>query len=141
MAVLQNIVDAHSKCSKAFLLLEYGVLSFSHLIMIRRVMYYHHIINRDTKWINKEDLYETERRYLKRWLVWNPDDWFCLHIFENCEPLRQSLKSQHRISINKIYGSVYDQKEAIVIFDQIDDQRKLLNIDILPGWFVARTPA
>ena len=47
MAVLRNIVDAHSKCSKAFLLLEYGVLSFSHLIMIRRIMYHHHIINRD----------------------------------------------------------------------------------------------
>ena len=63
------------------------------------------------------------------------------HIFENCEPLRQSLKSQHKISINKIYGSVSDQKEAIVIFEQIDDQRKLMNINILPGGFVARTPA
>ena len=57
------------------------------------------------------------------------------------EPLRQSLKSQHKISINKIYGSVSDQKEAIVIFEQIDDQRKLMNINILPGGFVARTPA
>ena len=62
------------------------------------------------------------------------------HIFENCEPLRQTLNNQHKISIHKIYGSVYDQKEAIVIFEQIDDQRKLM-IDILPGGFVARTPA
>ena len=61
------------------------------------------------------------------------------HIFENCEPLRQSLRSQHKISINKIYGSVSDQKEAIVIFEQIDDQRKLMNINILPGGFVATT--
>ena len=61
-------------------------------------------------------------------------------IFENCEPLRQTLNSQHKITIHKIYGSVYDQKEAIVIFEQIDDQRKLM-IDILPGGFVARTPA
>ena len=54
MAVLRNIVDAHSKCSKAFLLLEYGVLSFSHLIMIRRMMYHHHIINRDTNELIKK---------------------------------------------------------------------------------------
>ena len=30
MPLLKKIVDALSKCSKAFLLLEYGVLSFSH---------------------------------------------------------------------------------------------------------------
>ena len=45
------------------------------------------------------------------------------------------------ISIDKIYGSVSDQKEEFVIFEQIANQRKFMNINILPGGFVARTPA
>ena len=39
------------------------------------------------------------------------------HIFENCEPLRKTLdQHQQNISIEKIYGSVQDQKEAVLIF-------------------------
>ena len=64
------------------------------------------------------------------------------HIFENCEPLRQTLDQyQQNISIEKMYGSVQDQKEAIVIFEQIDNKRKSIKSDILPGGFVTRTQA
>ena len=46
------------------------------------------------------------------------------HIFEHCEPLRLKLNIQKRIRIALIYGSVDDQKEAITLFEQIDEQRK-----------------
>ena len=37
----------HSKCSKAFYYLEYGTLMIKHTLMIRRLMYHHHILGRD----------------------------------------------------------------------------------------------
>ena len=249
-ALLRNIVHAHSKCSKAFLLLEFGVITFSHLIMIRRLMYHHHIISRDNKETIKKiyrkqkedqlkgDWYETlmtdfdfireennderiskipkeqYRNMIKRKVENEAFHYFltlkekskkkmghlkytelaiqpylingqftlnqikllfslrskcypaklnfrklnrgnlkcvmgCIedesqsHIFENCEPLRKTLdQHQQNISIEKIYGSVQDQKEAVLIFEQIDKQRRqFINSDILPGGVVARTQA
>ena len=46
-AGLKNLVAGHSKCSKAFYYLEFGALMISHIVMIKRLMYHHHIIKRD----------------------------------------------------------------------------------------------
>ena len=37
LGLLRSLVDGHSKCSKAFILLEYGVLEIRHRITIRRL--------------------------------------------------------------------------------------------------------
>ena len=37
----------HAKCSKAFYYLEFGALMIKHIIMIKRLMYHHHILSRD----------------------------------------------------------------------------------------------
>ena len=62
------------------------------------------------------------------------------HIFEKCEPIRVKLKLTKDSNIGLIYGSVREQKEIITLFEQIDDQRKIMISDILPGGLLARTP-
>ena len=53
-ALLCQTMVSHSKCSKVFYYLEFGLLSFRHLIMIRRLMFHHHILTRgDTELIKK----------------------------------------------------------------------------------------
>ena len=42
-AALRALVDGHSKCSKAFYYLEFGVSMVRHIVMVRRFMYHHHI--------------------------------------------------------------------------------------------------
>ena len=42
-------------------------------------------------------------------------------------------------NISSIYGLISQQKEGISIFIQIDNVRKLIKSDILPGGFTART--
>ena len=69
LALLRSLVEAHSKCSKAFILLEFGVISFSHLIRIRRIMYHHHIIRRDDKEMIKKIYLKQKEDNLK-------GDWF-----------------------------------------------------------------
>ena len=247
LALLRSLVEAHSKCSKAFILLEFGVISFSYLIMIRRIMYHHHIIGRDNDeiikkvyikqkeeylkgdWFQtlktdfntiKEDLEddrisqipkEVYRKYIKqkvekeafenylklkenckkkmknlqydelaiqpymingnftlkqikllfslrskcyparlnfrklnrgnlRCSLGCSEDESQDHIFEKCEPIRVKLKLTKDSNIGLIYGSVREQKEIITLFEQIDDQRKIMISDILPGGSVARTP-
>ena len=46
MALLLSLAEGHSKTSRAFLLLEFGVLKVRHLIMIRRLMYHHYLVTR-----------------------------------------------------------------------------------------------
>ena len=69
ISMLRNLVDAHSKCNKAFVLLEFGVITVSHLIMIRRMMYHHHMISRDNKEIIKKIYMKQKEDPLK-------GDWF-----------------------------------------------------------------
>ena len=55
------------------------------------------------------------------------------HIFEKFGPIRAKLKLNISTSLASIYQSVSEQKEIITLFEQIDDQRKILMRDILPG--------
>ena len=71
MALLRGLVEAHSKCSKAFILLEFGVLSFRHLIMIRRIMFHHHLVNRDNKELIKKIYLKQTKRHSQGRLVSN----------------------------------------------------------------------
>ena len=46
-SALKDLVTGHSKCSKAFYYIEFGALMIRHIVMIKRLLYHHHIINRD----------------------------------------------------------------------------------------------
>ena len=67
-SLLKTIIDGHAKCNKAFYYLEFGLLSFRHLIMIKPLMY-HHIITRD----NNETIKEI---YMKQKESNTKGDWF-----------------------------------------------------------------
>ena len=61
------------------------------------------------------------------------------HIMGKCEPIRAKLKLNKSTSMANIYQSVSEQKDTITLFEQIDDQRKILKKDIIPGGSIART--
>ena len=48
MAAIRALVGGgHSKCTTVFYYLEFGLLMFRHIIMMKRLSYHHHIITRD----------------------------------------------------------------------------------------------
>ena len=64
------------------------------------------------------------------------------HIFENCRPIRARIRNSfpENVNLNNIFGSIDDQIQVIKYLSQIDNVRKQMIEDILPGGFVARTP-
>ena len=48
MSALRTIIEGgHSKCPKPFYYLEYGLLMFRHIIMMKRLSYHYHIVTRE----------------------------------------------------------------------------------------------
>ena len=68
-ALLRSLVSGHSKTSRAFTLLEFGVFSIRHLIMIRRLLYHHHLVTRTNNELIK-------KVYLKQKQCSLKGDWF-----------------------------------------------------------------
>ena len=46
-----------------------------------------------------------------------------IHIFEECTPILSNIGAGQSISLNKIYGTLDDQKSIIKILVQIEDLR------------------
>ena len=69
LALLRRLVEAHSKCSKAFILLKFEVIWISYLIMIRRIMYHHQIIGRDNDEIIKKIYFNQTTVSLQKALI------------------------------------------------------------------------
>ena len=239
----------HSKCPKAFYYLEFGVMMVKHMVMIRRLMYHHHILSReDCELIKKiylkqketackgdwilllrkdfsllgEDIQDeiithTPKDLYKKWvktkvrnaafkeyltlkedsrkklnnlhyeeLIIQPylaSSQFSLdekqllyslrskcypakmnfkklnkgnlgcrflcdseetqnHIFDDCGPIRARIRNSFpvHVNLNNIFGSIQDQIEVIKYLSEIDNVRKQMIEDILPGGFLARTP-
>ena len=63
-----------------------------------------------------------------------------LHIFENCQPIKNKLNFNTNVKLSSIYGTVSEQKKAISVLIKIDSIRKQMKQDILPGGLIARTP-
>ena len=62
-----------------------------------------------------------------------------LHVFENCRPIQNQVDYIPTMKIENIYGTVSQQKEAILVFIEIDHMRILMKSDILPGGSDSRT--
>ena len=69
LALHRSFVSGHSKTSRAFTLLEFGVLSIRHLIMIRRLMFHHHLVSRTNNELIKKVYLKQKESSLK-------GDWF-----------------------------------------------------------------
>ena len=61
------------------------------------------------------------------------------HIFEHCQPVISKLNLTQDMDVNKIYGSLLEQKSAVETFLKIDKMRKQLVNNLLPGEVIART--
>ena len=61
------------------------------------------------------------------------------HIFEHCQPVISKLNLAQTMDLNKIYGSLLEQKSAVEIFSKIDKMRKQIIKNLLPGEEPART--
>ena len=46
-----------------------------------------------------------------------------IHIFTNCQPVLSKLTHNNHIEYQDIYGNVYQQKGAITLFVQINQER------------------
>ena len=57
---MYTTMNGHAKCSKVFHHLEFGLLSFRHLITIRRLMFHHHILTRGDEELIKK-VYEKQK--------------------------------------------------------------------------------
>ena len=237
VAGLKELVAGHAKCPRAFYYLEFGTLMLRHKIMIRRLIYHHHILAQESNelirriyekqkvnyskgdWImilkedfefigeelNEEfikstpknvykqlikkkvriaaftsyiqlkekskkkmkDLHYNEfkmqpylnsnmfstsekqllfslrskcysakmnfkklhKKNLKCVFLFNEEETQC-HIFQNCVPILTRLGFQDIPSLDNIYGSLVDQKNAVLIFTQIDHIRKQMISDM-----------
>ena len=61
-----------------------------------------------------------------------------IHIFEECQPIRERLDCNTNVKLKYIYGTLDEQLEAILILEKIDDMRSHMRNTILPGGSVAR---
>ena len=64
-AALKALVAGHSKCTKAFYYLEFGTLMIRHKVMIRRILYHHHIITREENETIKKVYYKQKEKPCK----------------------------------------------------------------------------
>ena len=117
LALLRTLMDGHSKCSKVFIYLEFGVLSFRHLITIRRLMFHQHILTREDHEIIKKVYMKQKEHHTK-------GDWFRMLIkdFEFIkvdmieDTIRSSTKEEYRKLIKQqvkasAFKSYMQQKE------------------------------
>ena len=56
-----------------------------------------------------------------------------LHIFESFKPVLEKLGLKESPKLSLIYGTPTEQKRAIQVFLKIDDMRKHLQDNLLPG--------
>jgi hypothetical protein len=86
----------HAKCSKAFYYLEFGALMIKHIIMIKRLMYHHHILSRDDcEMIKKVYLKQKENSCKGDWIQLIRKDFSCIEEDINEEYIKKY--SQRRV--------------------------------------------
>jgi hypothetical protein len=109
LALLKQLVDGHSRCSKVFYYLEFGVISLRHLIMSRRLMYHHHILTRENHETIKKIFMKQKESHLKGdWyrMVLSDFDFIEEEIDE--EVIKSTPKEDYRKLINsKIKAATY----------------------------------
>ena len=103
LALLRNFMHGHAKCSKVFFHLEFGLLSFRHLIRIRRLMFHHNIITRgDEELINK--VYQNQKNtHIK-------GDWYRT-LLTDFEFIQEDLNEEFiKATSRKVYRKIVGEK-------------------------------
>ena len=107
--LLKQLVDGHSKCSKVFYYLEFGVINLRHIIMSRRLMFHHHILTREDNETIKKVYGKQKESHIK-------GDWFRM-LISDFEFIEEEINEDFIISIPK------------------EDYRKFINNKIKAGVF------
>ena len=77
----------------------------------------------------KMNFKKLHKKNLKCVFQCNEEETKC-HIFQKCEPILTKLGFKNIPSLDKIYGSLVDQKSALLIYTQIDQMRKQMISDM-----------
>ena len=104
-SALKDLVTGHSKCSKAFYYLEFGALMIRHIVMIKRLMYHHHIINRDDGEIIKKVYQKQEESSCK-------GDWVLL-IRKDFEFIGENMNQRFILNTSKEEYNKYIKTKVI----------------------------
>ena len=109
LALLKQLVDGHSKCSKVFYYLEFGLISLRHLIMSRRLMFHHHILTReDNETIKKVYMKQKESNLKGDWYRMIVSDFEFIEEAIDEEVIKNIQKEDYRVLINsKIKAGAY----------------------------------
>ena len=62
-----------------------------------------------------------------------------IHVFEQCQPIKQQLGTNTSMQLKHIYGTLTEQLQAVIVIEKIYDMRKVMLRNILPGESSART--
>ena len=103
MAGLRALVQGHSKCSTAFIILEFGVLQLRHRIMARRMMFHHHILTRGNHELIKKVYLKQKEDSLR-------GDWFQT-LQKDFSFIGEELDDQKVSSMSKYQYKIYIQKK------------------------------
>ena len=109
LALLKQLVDGHSKCSKVFYYLEFGLISLRHLIMSRSLMFHHHILTReDNETIKKVYMKQKESNLKGDWYRMIVSDFEFIEEAIDEEVIKNIQKEDYRVFINsKIKAGAY----------------------------------
>ena len=102
MACLRSLVKGHSKCSVAFITHEFGLLQLRHRIMIRRMMYHHHILSRnDEELIKKVYIKQKEDSIKGDWIRTLQSDFKFIGEEINAQNIVRMSQDEYRSFIQK----------------------------------------
>jgi hypothetical protein len=101
VAALQALVAGHSKCPTAFYYLEYGTLMVRHKVMIKRLMFHHHILSREDNELVKK-VYNKQKEHTTKgdWIETLREDFEFIGVIMDENLIKCTPKYQYKKFIN-----------------------------------------
>ena len=97
VGALKALVAGHSKCPTAFYFLEFGTLMIKHKVMIKRLMYHHHILSRDDNELIKKVYNKQKEHYTKGdWFQTVKSDFQFIDVIMNENVIQSTPKEQYK---------------------------------------------
>ena len=102
VAALKALVAGHSKCPTAFYFLEFGTLMVRHKVMIKRLMYHHHIISREDDELVKK-VYNKQKENCSKgdWIETVRTDFEFINVIMDENTIKCTPKVQYKKFVNE----------------------------------------
>ena len=110
VALMKELVAGHAKCSRAFYYLEFGSLMLRHKIMIRRLIYHHHILTQDDNELIKRIYEKQKENSLKGdWIMIIREDFEFIGEVLNEDFIKSTTKNVYKLFIkNKVRKAAFE---------------------------------